>query len=113
MCVCVDVRLKFLRWDKAVKVKINVIHRINESQDRVSEYQSYMGLLGCSKMPLLHAGSACMFSLELSFMSFHVFFPESQTNERKQILGLSLQQFNPIRVQSVDGKGALNLTLCS
>lgn len=50
---------------------------INESQDGLGEYQSYTGLLGCSKMPLLHASSACMYSLELSFMSFHVFFLEA------------------------------------
>lgn len=48
-------------------------------------------------MPLLHATSACMSSLELSFMSFHVFFffSENRVDDRKQTLGHSLQKFNP------------------
>lgn len=66
-----------LRSKQSKQVTVNVIHVINDSQDGVSEYQSYIQILGCSKVPSLHTSSACMSSLALFFMYFHVSFPKA------------------------------------
>lgn len=62
-----------LRSKQSKQVTVNVIHVINDSQDGVSEYQSYTEILGCSKVPSRHTSSAWYVFLGIIFYVFPCF----------------------------------------